>query len=321
MVKKRDATATEGRGDLEDPNRKAVSASTKAAALALTSIAVVGLVTACGGAPKGPDGKTLPGGGEGAPPLAEPRGEKPPPTQGTAQIIDLVMRKKAAGAASGETDVVVSGAQLHIKWEKQADGSCKITISAEGATSTTFFVVPAAGGGSEQVKFDDSAFPGVKLYGYHAVFYATAPDCTDLIWAQYFERTALFYNASGNQVGDKHHTGPAIDGQVPYQNESHPGGGGNAWMQDDAGINVGAATSPKDGAPTALGTLKSWDGVTDDTITKADVTWTYWSYEICLNPYKVYGFYKWGYRLTVDVNNDPYIKTSGVNEPKWEATK
>jgi hypothetical protein len=63
-------------------------------------------------------------------------------------------------------------------------------------------------------------------------------------------------------------------------------------------------------------------GVTGASITKAIETWSFSTYLICLKPeFQVVGHYEWGFTLTVDPRNAPYLSQSAAHDPSWTAGK
>jgi hypothetical protein len=273
---------------------------------------------ACGG-PQGPDGNDIPN----IPAGANGRNLEQPPFTGLAQFIELVRAQKAAapGEQRGAVEVTMTNGTVRVEWERTDDG-CRITIRSEGNPAIVIVVrrktpanAPAGGPTVEDITVT-GAGAARERWGPDRTFYATVPGCTDAVWLQYFERRTRYFAADGTELAPSNH-GPELDEQNPYRIQAQPTAG-STLMQDDPGPNATTGTTAQAAAPGALAGIKTMDGVTNNA-PKAIVVWRFWSYLICENPRprRVLGHLAWGFTLTIDVNNDPYIRASDHTGPTW----
>jgi hypothetical protein len=206
--------------------------------------------------------------------------------------------------------------KIKVKWSRLDNGRYRFTY---GNPVTTVEATPTPDGKAELKTLINPPKTG-EHYGPSVFFVAVASGCTDAIWVQYVKREFKFVNASGEDKGSPT-KGPEIDQQIPYQNQGQITPGAPA-MEDSSGINDKLGTSPQESAKGALDNFKKDAGVTDSSITKATVTWSFWSYLLCLDPkYEVVGHYEWGFTLVVDTANKPYITQNQTHDPVWTAGK
>lgn len=278
--------------------------------------------------PKGPDGKPLPGTPGGTVIPDPPYNLTEPPMIVYVQIEDGVLddMKKHPEDTEGEVEMVITvktvnpdpppptldvRVRIKVKWKRNKDGSFQFT-TADGVTVA---VKPTADGKAETKTYIIPPPPIGIHYG-EKYFFVGKTSCTEAIWVQYVRREFEFKDNSGGKIPSKP-IGPKIDKQVPYAVQAQPAPGVPA-MEDGPGYSVPLGEKPRDSAPKILDKMKKAANVNNSKITKATEVWSFWTYLICLKPtYKVVGHFEWGFTITVDVNNPPYIALSNQRTPVW----
>jgi len=159
--------------------------------------------------------------------------------------------------------------------------------------------------------------------GMDGIFLGHDAACTDLVWVQYIKREAVFKDSAGNEI--RRTSGPEIDEQIPYRNQTVFDNGGGTYMEDGAGPSIPLTATAADAeniGNQALGLVKRKHNLQNNNIVSVVEKWTFWTYLICLKPgYKVLGHFDWAFEVTIDPRADrpifgPLEKQTG---PTWSA--
>lgn len=259
---------------------------------------------------KGPDGKPVP---KDFPPKGERKLKKPGGAviAGGSEAVEADIKAhpdKKEGTV--EIELPPGSGNKHAASWKVLDGGkwtwtigpMTVTVERTSESSTQYIVEPP---------------PPVRRAFMNVCFSASGA-CKDIVWVQYKEVSDRLFEGSNEVKPTNPLPGAGIDGQVPYEFQEQNSSGG-ATMSDQPALPPGHKPSETDGDVASAEVKKIGDKeAPGKTITKVERTETFWSYEICVDPYDVIGHYKWSFKVTLDPSNtaEP-IKVSDKSGPTW----